>query len=629
MSDQLRYHLEKAGLIKDRRYRLRTILKCFVGSEVVEWLKEHAGTLRSEAIDILNYLLFKDFIYRVSEGSRGFEAGQAFYRFRADDQAPEQSCGKVTRSPRRLTHMPQVGSSTPSCSSPFGSTTSDSYMQDRDTEGIKSPTLRSIGRSWEIGPPPNSPSSCSRSLAHSPFSPSPSTQLEPSAVSRTEGDSPSTTTKSQPMLRASVGSNAPEDCVFSADEERPPSILVRSLSTTSTCSRGSITSYASVSALQQEDRGSQQPIRDYAMELRRAWIEAGLIKDHRFRLHVYNDSFLASDVLTWMTNEKQCFDSFERQEAIDLLQLIEELDIIHHVTDSHRFNDSSHVYRFRVDDDTELPEITSDTLALGEAVYKRAWESQPPIVSNRSYRGKSYPSCFVAREFVDSLLSWKLFSCREEAVIFGRQLVIAGAMHHVCNDHHFKDAYLFFRFSCDDMKESGNVSSSGKLAYLSKSTRKLNLKLRKRATSLSQPQQSRLPLVHRLTNSCSEVREGRQGSLFFAPGTPSSATPPSPENRGLGSPRYSLQVERTTHSLPARTQAAEDIHAAPMSPDDRARRGSDTGSATSSRSRSRALSRGRSLSDTGISCSVQEEQSPDQDGVLPGRTVPSDSGIFV
>ena len=41
-------------------------------------------------------------------------------------------------------------------------------------------------------------------------------------------------------------------------------------------------------------------------------------------------------------------------------------------------------------------------------------------------------------------------STREEAVELGKQLLDAGVFRHVCDDHHFKDEYLFFRFKNDE-----------------------------------------------------------------------------------------------------------------------------------------------------------------------------------
>jgi len=58
----------------------------------------------------------------------------------------------------------------------------------------------------------------------------------------------------------------------------------------------------------------------------------------------------------------------------------------------------------------------------------------------------------VAREFVDWLISKGEAQTRQEAVQIGMQLVDAGVFRHVCDDHHFKDEYLFFRFKNDEKK---------------------------------------------------------------------------------------------------------------------------------------------------------------------------------
>jgi potassium efflux system protein len=38
---------------------------------------------------------------------------------------------------------------------------------------------------------------------------------------------------------------------------------------------------------------------------------------------------------------------------------------------------------------------------------------------------------------------------REEAIELGQILLERGIIHHVLDQHHFKDSYLFYRF-CDD-----------------------------------------------------------------------------------------------------------------------------------------------------------------------------------
>jgi hypothetical protein len=82
-------------------------------------------------------------------------------------------------------------------------------------------------------------------------------------------------------------------------------------------------------------------------------------------------------------------------------------------------------------------------------------------VRDRVYRLKTYKACFVAREAVDFMLRAGLAESQEEAIQLGRLLETkCDLWHHVCNDHAFKDEYLFFRFSDND---NNNVDNKGSM----------------------------------------------------------------------------------------------------------------------------------------------------------------------
>lgn len=62
-----------------------------------------------------------------------------------------------------------------------------------------------------------------------------------------------------------------------------------------------------------------------------------------------------------------------------------------------------------------------------------------------------YHHCFIGSDAVQWLMQHQLAS-REEAVRLGRILVMRGIIHHVTDEHDFKDAYLFYRFCQDESK---------------------------------------------------------------------------------------------------------------------------------------------------------------------------------
>lgn len=70
------------------------------------------------------------------------------------------------------------------------------------------------------------------------------------------------------------------------------------------------------------------------------------IADRRYHLGFYPDCFVGSEALDWIEDTQ----GFQREEAIELGQILVERGIIHHVTDEHPFQDSYLFYRFYADE---------------------------------------------------------------------------------------------------------------------------------------------------------------------------------------------------------------------------------------------------------------------------------------
>ncbi|CDF41268.1 Serine/threonine protein kinase [Chondrus crispus] len=79
---------------------------------------------------------------------------------------------------------------------------------------------------------------------------------------------------------------------------------------------------------------------------------------------------------------------------------------------------------------------------LIEAMQKEATGVQ---VQNRKWRWKLYENCFVGTDAV-SWLTGHAGCTRDAAVALGQKLLDAGALHHVCRAHDFKDDALFYRW---------------------------------------------------------------------------------------------------------------------------------------------------------------------------------------
>lgn len=70
-------------------------------------------------------------------------------------------------------------------------------------------------------------------------------------------------------------------------------------------------------------------------------------------------------------------------------------------------------------------------------------------IRDRRYRLNIYPLCFIGSEAVDWLVNHK--NCpREEAIEIGQILLEQGIIHHVLDQHPFKDGLFFYRFDLDE-----------------------------------------------------------------------------------------------------------------------------------------------------------------------------------
>ncbi len=67
-------------------------------------------------------------------------------------------------------------------------------------------------------------------------------------------------------------------------------------------------------------------------------------------------------------------------------------------------------------------------------------------IKNRRFRLKSYPDCFIGSEAVDWLMKTQKIN-QEEALLLGQHLLKYGLIHHVHQDHDFKNEFLFYQFN--------------------------------------------------------------------------------------------------------------------------------------------------------------------------------------
>ena len=70
-------------------------------------------------------------------------------------------------------------------------------------------------------------------------------------------------------------------------------------------------------------------------------------------------------------------------------------------------------------------------------------------IQDRRYKLSSYPLCFVGNETVQWIENRYLLS-KPEAIRLGQELIDLKIIHHVTDDHNFKDESLFYRFYIDE-----------------------------------------------------------------------------------------------------------------------------------------------------------------------------------
>lgn len=97
---------------------------------------------------------------------------------------------------------------------------------------------------------------------------------------------------------------------------------------------------------------------------------------------------------------------------------------------------------------------------LGDVVKRMMAELE---IKDRRYHLTTYKSCFVASDAVAWMLKAGVVSTRDDAMRLGNALISAGILHHVTDDHHFEDSYLFFRFFAHETDKQ-RAAHHGKVA---------------------------------------------------------------------------------------------------------------------------------------------------------------------
>lgn len=70
-------------------------------------------------------------------------------------------------------------------------------------------------------------------------------------------------------------------------------------------------------------------------------------------------------------------------------------------------------------------------------------------IKDLNFRFKTYRKCFVGSDLIKWLIN-NYKTTKSEALKLGQDLIEEKIVHHVTDDHDFKDEYLFYRFYIDE-----------------------------------------------------------------------------------------------------------------------------------------------------------------------------------
>ncbi|XP_071952437.1 DEP domain-containing mTOR-interacting protein-like [Antedon mediterranea] len=170
-----------------------------------------------------------------------------------------------------------------------------------------------------------------------------------------------------------------------------------------------------------------------------------LVKDRRYHLRIFNKCFVGREVVDWLMFNEGLVD---RSKVIEMMTLLQKNNVFHHVTDDHSFKDDYLFYRFRLDDNTFVMKRENEPFIKGWHLFTKLSKSGNSItfLQSRVENSISYEKCFYGSEMVDYLVKKGQVGSRQEAVMLGKDLLESEIIHHVRDEHHFKDEHLVYQF---------------------------------------------------------------------------------------------------------------------------------------------------------------------------------------
>jgi Domain found in Dishevelled, Egl-10, and Pleckstrin (DEP) len=160
------------------------------------------------------------------------------------------------------------------------------------------------------------------------------------------------------------------------------------------------------------------------------------IRARQYRARTYEDCFVGAALVEWLMQTAH----LTRADALRAGQALLALGDIYHVARAQPFRDGHFFYRVRA----QTPAL--EALNLCQVIAHM--RSELPI-RDRKYHGTLYPGCFAGAD-ATAWMKKTLALNENEAMTLGELLLELFVIHHVLDDHHFRDGKYFFRFFEDE-----------------------------------------------------------------------------------------------------------------------------------------------------------------------------------
>jgi Domain found in Dishevelled, Egl-10, and Pleckstrin (DEP) len=158
------------------------------------------------------------------------------------------------------------------------------------------------------------------------------------------------------------------------------------------------------------------------------------IKDRRYRLRIYPECFVASEGVTWIERALRV----PRGKAVAIGQALQAAGLIYHVAREQPFADEELFFR--------VAQIPANWII--ERFYSLIRSDAGFTVEDRSYMGTRHSKVFVGSEAVEWIQAQGY--TLNEALSMGQRLIDLSIVHHVADEHPFKNEKLYYRFYRDE-----------------------------------------------------------------------------------------------------------------------------------------------------------------------------------